>query len=326
MNRSALVVLAAVGAAVAAIALIATASATDQEAVIDFEGLTEGAVVSSVDCSGGVTCTADPGGSISVFGLNPALAGNQAMIFDSDCVGGCSGGVPPDDDLNINQGNVLIISEDGDSSDPDDGDVFGSRFDLDFSAFGEGTVAVTSIDVADIELEEGGAFVDLFAGPGFTGIITSVPLPQTGDGNVQTVAIGVSGVASMQVVLNGSGAIDNLRVRPEHAPPGGEGCTPGFWRNHLEDWGPTGLSPGDDFDTTFGVNFFDPDKTLDDTVRLGGGGLRKVARHGTAALLNALHPDVNYPFTAAEVIAAVQAGDVDALVPANELSSECPAD
>jgi hypothetical protein len=228
MKRSALVVLAAVGTAVAAVALIATASAVDQEAVIDFEGLAEGAVVSSLDCtSGGVTCTADPGGSISVFGLNPALAGNQAMIFDSDCAGGCSGG---DTDLNIGQGNVLIVSEDGDSTDPDDADVLGERFDIDFSAFGEGTVEVTSIDVADIELEEGGAFVDLFAGAAFTGFIVRVDLPQTGDGVVQTVAIGVSGVASMQVVLNGSGAIDNLRVRPEHELPAFARITGGGWR------------------------------------------------------------------------------------------------
>ena len=40
-----------------------------------------------------------------------------------------------------------------------------------------------------------------------------------------------------------------------------------------------------------------------------------------AALLNALHPDVDYLFTAAEVIALVQAGDVDPLVDENELTA-----
>lgn len=110
----------------------------------------------------------------------------------------------------------------------------------------------------------------------------------------------------------------------EPPPPGGEGCTPGYWRNHLEDWPPTGLSPADDFDTTFGVDFFSPDITLDDAIRLGGGGNRKVARHGTAGLLSALHPDVGYPYTAAEVIAFVQSGDADPLVEANELGCEIP--
>jgi hypothetical protein len=104
---------------------------------------------------------------------------------------------------------------------------------------------------------------------------------------------------------------------------GGEGCTPGYWRNHLDTWV---LDPSADFDTTFGVDFFDPDITLEDAVNLGGGGIRKLARHGTAALLNALNPDVNYPATEAEVIAAVQAGDIEMLVEFNELSDECPAE
>ena len=102
----------------------------------------------------------------------------------------------------------------------------------------------------------------------------------------------------------------------------GEGCTPGFWRNKLEDWAPTGLNPDDDFDTTFGVDFFDPDITLEQAVNARGGGLNKVARHGTAALLNVLHPDVDYPLSEAEVIAAVQSQDVEELVGYNELLSD----
>ena len=40
-----------------------------------------------------------------------------------------------------------------------------------------------------------------------------------------------------------------------------------------------------------------------------------------AALLNALHPDVDYLFTAAEVIIFVQTGNVDPLVTENELTA-----
>ena len=128
------------------------------------------------------------------------------------------------------------------------------------------------------------------------------------------------GTGNLPASFNWVGA--GLSVLPEQ----GEGCTPGYWRNHLDSWPPTGLAPGDDFDTTFGVDFFNPDITLEQAVNLGGGGIKKVARHGTAALLNALHPDVNYPLTAAEVIALVQAGDVDTLVAFNELSDTCPAE
>ena len=53
-----------------------------------------------------------------------------------------------------------------------------------------------------------------------------------------------------------------------------------------------------------------------------GGDLNRLARHGASGLLNAAHPDVDYPLTLAEVIAAVQAGDADLLEWANELG--CP--
>ncbi len=104
------------------------------------------------------------------------------------------------------------------------------------------------------------------------------------------------------------------------------GCTPGYWKNHLDAWGPTGLDPGDDFDATFGTDFFDPDITLGEAINRKGGGTKKVARQGTAALLNVLHPAVDYPVSEAAVIAAVQAQDVDGLVAFNELSPDCPAD
>jgi len=86
--------------------------------------------------------------------------------------------------------------------------------------------------------------------------------------------------------------------------PGDEGCTPGFWKNHLSSW--SGYAPGADFDTTFGVNFFTPNITLLQAVNLGGGGIRALARHGVAALLNAASGDVDYAYTEAQVIDIVQ--------------------
>jgi hypothetical protein len=98
---------------------------------------------------------------------------------------------------------------------------------------------------------------------------------------------------------------------PPPPPPGDEGCTPGFWKNpkRLPLWQ---YNPGDDFDATFSVDYFDPDITLGDAIGLGGGGYNKLARHGTAALLNAAHPEVDYPLTVDEVIAIVQDGGDDA--------------
>jgi len=116
---------------------------------------------------------------------------------------------------------------------------------------------------------------------------------------------------------------------PDPPPPTGtEGCTPGYWKNHA--W--VGYAPGDDFDTTFGVDFFNPNITLGAAVNLGGGGVAALARHAVAAILNVANPDVDYTYTLDQVMAIVQGtGDYSGLsvearknllVTANELG--CP--
>lgn len=181
----------------------------DESSVIDFEGLAEGMVVSVVSAGAGISGD-DAGGSVGVSATNPALIGNQAMIFDGECSGGCSGG---DIDLEFpGHGNILIVSEDGDSADPDDADLVGTLFEFDFSTWGPGVVRVDSIDLGDIEAVEPGAQITLFSGgPG--GVLEgTIPIPATGNNSIQTFAVGLSGIDFMRVTLNGSGAIDNIRV------------------------------------------------------------------------------------------------------------------
>jgi hypothetical protein len=103
-------------------------------------------------------------------------------------------------------------------------------------------------------------------------------------------------------------------------PPVVIACSPGFWKNHPELW--VGYDPADDFDTTFGVDYFNPDITLMQGVSATGGGLNKVARFGVANLLNATHPGLDFALTLEQVVAMVQAGDGDGLsgyVPAGHL-------
>jgi hypothetical protein len=92
-----------------------------------------------------------------------------------------------------------------------------------------------------------------------------------------------------------------------------QGCTPGYWNNHVERWDGVG---GDDFTQTvradmsfndvFGVT--PAQSGLADTVTLieatdtGGGGLNALARHAAAALASA--DSVCYPATVGEVIDA----------------------
>jgi len=105
---------------------------------------------------------------------------------------------------------------------------------------------------------------------------------------------------------------DPAEICPE--PCGGEGCTPGFWKNNADKHGASaweGYSPGDDFSDVFGIPeqvlrdkgkdvFSNP--TLLQALNANGGGINALARHATAALLNITSGCVEYAI-----------GDVDTL-------------
>lgn len=203
------------------ILILSTSSTKAQTvSVVDFEGIPPGTIVSSVYSGYGVSGDAVDG-EIGVNGLNPNLGAgvNAAMIFDATCSPGgtpadCSGG---DDDLfNPGLGNGLIISEDLDSSDPDDADVVGAVFEFIFLNWGPGTVTVESLDLQDVEVEETEeAKIQLFADGLDDTLIGEIPIPDIGDGNWQTLPINFSGVGSIRIDLQGSGMVDNIRISTE---------------------------------------------------------------------------------------------------------------
>ena len=82
---------------------------------------------------------------------------------------------------------------------------------------------------------------------------------------------------------------------------GGEGCTPGYWKQtqHFDSW-TAPFTP----DTLFSDVFEDafPGKTLLDVLEQGGGGLKALGRHTVAALLNAASPGVSYDLTVIDII------------------------
>jgi hypothetical protein len=103
-----------------------------------------------------------------------------------------------------------------------------------------------------------------------------------------------------------------LRVPVE---PGDQGCTPGYWKNHLSAWTATGLSPtalvGDTFTVPGNISTLGG-ATLREALSFGGGpgvlgGAKILLRAGVAAMLNAGHPSVNYPQTQAHVRDAINA-------------------
>jgi hypothetical protein len=89
-------------------------------------------------------------------------------------------------------------------------------------------------------------------------------------------------------------------------PPRGDGCTPGYWKNHTEDW--VGYDPDDLVSSVFANAGSLGSMTLLEALKNGGGetledAKRLLIHHAVAALLNSTHPDVDYAFTTAQVIA-----------------------
>ncbi|MGA9117560.1 MAG: SdrD B-like domain-containing protein [Bacteroidota bacterium] len=85
-------------------------------------------------------------------------------------------------------------------------------------------------------------------------------------------------------------------------PQGGEGCTPGYWKQsqHFSSW-PAPFTPGTPFSAVFENAF--PGRTLLQVLKLGGGGLNALGRHTVAALLNSASAGVSYTLTPSAVIA-----------------------
>lgn len=109
---------------------------------------------------------------------------------------------------------------------------------------------------------------------------------------------------------------------PQQTPPGGggsggedTGCTPGYWKNHTESWAGTGYMPSQSTGSVFsGASAFPSlaSQSLLQSLQGGGGSgtigaARILLRAAVAALLNAAHPDMNYPRTTAEILADVNA-------------------
>ncbi len=86
---------------------------------------------------------------------------------------------------------------------------------------------------------------------------------------------------------------------------GNEGCTPGFWKNHPEEW----AIPNSTLEQVYNVPdaFGLDNRTLRQALSFHGGpGLagmaRNLLRHSVAGLLNIMHPDIEYPLNEFQII------------------------
>ena len=131
------------------------------------------------------------------LGVTVSAGTDEAMIFDS---GNPTGG---DDDLSTsNLGNILIISEDGDISDPDDKASGGTiRFEFD--------ELVGNLNVGLLDIDKVGSSITLYDGAG--SVVETLEIPALGDNSIQELGLGEGeAIARMDIFLAGSGAITEL--------------------------------------------------------------------------------------------------------------------
>jgi hypothetical protein len=105
---------------------------------------------------------------------------------------------------------------------------------------------------------------------------------------------------------------------------GSQACSAGYWRNNIDDWCPTGFNPVDNFCfagpatlfvDAFGITdfsspeippSFDPGLTLLQALNMPGGSFSQTLFQGSAALMNAAHPDVDFPVIPARIKRVMQ--------------------
>lgn len=91
-------------------------------------------------------------------------------------------------------------------------------------------------------------------------------------------------------------------------PPSYEGCTPGYWKNHLDSWGT--VSPTAKVSSVFSGTYLNStlgNATLLQALKFRGGstlagGQEIMLRAAVAAYLNASHANVDYPLSVQQVV------------------------
>ena len=110
-----------------------------------------------------------------------------------------------------------------------------------------------------------------------------------------------------------------------------QGCSPGFWKQEqrFAQW-PAPYLPEGSLTEALGMDALEGNPSLLDGLQDGGGGLAALLRQAIAAILNAAHADLDYPYSVEEVLALAEAAFTtgefepvkDLFEAANE--AECP--
>ncbi|MDZ7846556.1 MAG: hypothetical protein U5L96_07190 [Owenweeksia sp.] len=193
---------------------------------IDFDGLNEGEIPNQLYTVAG-------SGPIGVNRVNPNNPlPNSAMVFNSamptggdpdlgtphsDFGGpgiGAGGAAGAPNENNTPLGNLMIVSADLDTTDPDDLNDEG-ELHFDFTAIGP--VTVHKMTIVDVEGKEGPPTVRFYNAAG--ALFKTITLTTVGDNGVAQVNLGpVTGVSKMQLHFEGSGAVGDLCLETTAMP------------------------------------------------------------------------------------------------------------
>lgn len=123
---------------------------------------------------------------------------------------GAGGGIGQAGENPWSLGKILILSEDGDATDPDD-NAQGGTLIFDFAS---------PVELADLSLlDAGGGSIQAFDVDG--GLIASAAITNLGNNGLQRIEIQASGVSRLEIALDGSGALSSLRFCPLAPPASG---------------------------------------------------------------------------------------------------------
>ena len=182
-------------------------------------------------------------------------------------------------------------------------------FSLDVNGVSQGGFALTdgqcalvwsssgpAVDVMVTELPST-ATLDSIVGIGIRGSLSDPT------GIITQITIVGSSSATVKVGLEYGAVLTFYNTAPPPPPIGGEGCTPGYWKQsqHFNNW-TAPYTPSTQFSAVFENAF--PGQTLLQVLKNNGNttGLDALGRHTVAALLNAASSGVNYDLTVADVI------------------------
>jgi uncharacterized repeat protein (TIGR01451 family) len=201
-----------------------------------------------------------------------------------------------------------------------------------------GEVALTDVTVTDSDptLVVSCPLTEL--APGESMVCTATGFAVAGQYSNQGIASGI--------LPNGTVVIDSNMSHyfGQSSPPSGaEGCGSGFWKNHPDSWSPTGYSTNQLVTSVFVAAASYPEIASASMITAlsfkGGkgieGGARNLVRKAVTAVLNAAHPDVNYPLTVPSIVsdvnAALASGNRGAMMSVatvleNYNDQECPLD